>query len=73
MSVMNKALLACVVLLAGSAVQNVDFAAAKLRPVNRQISRLQDRGGIHVSAVLAKLGVTTRREAARRARELRDG
>jgi len=27
----------------------------------------------HVSAVLAKLGVTTRREAARRARELRDG
>ena len=50
MSVMNKALLACVVLLAGSAVQNVDFAAAKLRPVNRQISRLQDRGGIHVSA-----------------------
>jgi DNA-binding NarL/FixJ family response regulator len=27
----------------------------------------------HVSAVLAKLGVTTRREVARRARELRDG
>lgn len=47
---MNKALLACLLLLAGSAVQNVDFAAAKLRPVNREISHLQDRSGIHVSA-----------------------
>lgn len=47
---MNNVLLACLVMLAGSAVQSVDFEAARLRPVNRQITRLQDRGGIHVSA-----------------------
>jgi len=43
------AIVALVSVLAMSG-QSVDFAAAKLRPVNREVSRAQDRGGIHVSA-----------------------
>ena len=37
-------------LLAALPAQTVDFAAAKIRPVNRDVSALPERGGIHVSA-----------------------
>jgi hypothetical protein len=47
---MKHAVLGCLVLLAASAVQSVDLASAKLRPVTRQVSRLQERNGVHVSA-----------------------
>jgi hypothetical protein len=49
---MTKAMLAPAYLLLalGSAAQTVDLASAKLRPVNRQVSRLPERGGVHVSA-----------------------
>ncbi len=33
-----------------AAAQNVDFGAARIRPVNRTIARLQERDGVHVSA-----------------------
>jgi hypothetical protein len=47
---MNRAIVLCLVLLAASGAQPVDLASARLRPVNRQVSHLQERGGIHVSA-----------------------
>ena len=37
-------------LLAALPGQTVDFAAAKLRPVNRDVSSLAERGGVNVSA-----------------------
>jgi hypothetical protein len=37
-------------LLAALPAQTVDFAAAKIRPLNREVSPLPERGGIHVSA-----------------------
>ena len=36
--------------LVATVPQTVDLASAKLRPVNRQVSRLQERSGVHVSA-----------------------
>lgn len=47
---MKYAIFAGLVLLAGSTLQSTDLATAKLRPVNRQVSRLLERGGVHVSA-----------------------
>jgi len=49
MGVMKYLLLACLVLLGGPA-QTVDFTAAKMRPVNREIAPLAERRGVHVAA-----------------------
>jgi hypothetical protein len=46
---MKLAILSALVLL-GATAQSVDFAAAKMRAVNRQVTPLQDRHGVHVSA-----------------------
>ena len=37
-------------LVLASATQSVDFGTAKLRPVNREVSRASERGGVHLSA-----------------------
>jgi hypothetical protein len=37
-------------LLAAAAAQGVDFSSAKTRAVNRELSRLAERGGVHLSA-----------------------
>jgi len=37
-------------LLLASATQSVDLGTAKLRPVNREVSRAAERGGVHLSA-----------------------
>ena len=47
---MRLAILGAVALAAAAAAQTVDFAVAKMRPVNREISRIPERGGLHVSA-----------------------
>ena len=47
---MIRTLLACVALLASPLVQTIELASAKLRPVNREVSRIPERGGVHVSA-----------------------
>ena len=36
-------------LLLASATQSVDLGTAKLRPVNREVSRAAERGGVHLS------------------------
>jgi hypothetical protein len=45
-----KLAILCFAAVAAAGVQNVNLASATLRPVNRQVSRLQERGGVHVSA-----------------------
>ena len=47
---MRLAILCGIALAAGASAQRVDFAAATLRPVNREVSRLAERGAVHVSA-----------------------
>lgn len=47
---MKYVILGCAALLAGAAVQPVDLAQARLRPVNREFTPLQERGGVHVTA-----------------------
>ena len=47
---MRYALFCCLAVAAVPAAQPVDLASATLRPVNRQVSRIQERGGVHVSA-----------------------
>ena len=47
---MKLAILCLVTIVAGAGAQKVDLASAKLRPVNRQVSRIEERGGVHVSA-----------------------
>ena len=39
-----------VMLSVPQAVRKIDFAAAKMIPVNREMTRLGERGGVHVSA-----------------------
>ncbi len=46
---MKHALASGLLLLASSA-QSVDLGTAKLRPVNREVSRATERGGVHLSA-----------------------
>src|SRR5215469_4716129 len=46
---MTSAVLGSVLLL-GLVAQPIDFASAKIRPVNRELSRVPDRGGVHLSA-----------------------
>jgi len=46
---MKHAIFASLVLLVATG-QNVDFSSAKTRPVNRVVTRLPERGGLHVSA-----------------------
>ena len=52
MAVMKHAIAGFVAVgvLVATVPQTVDLAAAKLRPVNRQVSHIQERGGVHVSA-----------------------
>ncbi len=45
-----KLAIICFVSAAAVGGQNVNLASATLRPVNRQVSRIQERGGVHVSA-----------------------
>jgi hypothetical protein len=45
-----KLAILCFAAVAAAGVQNVNLASATLRPVNRQVSRLQERDGVHVSA-----------------------
>jgi hypothetical protein len=47
---MKIAILCSIAAIAAAGVQNVDLASAKLRAVNRQVSSLQERHGVHVSA-----------------------
>jgi hypothetical protein len=49
---MRNAVLGCVVLLAGAAqtARPVDFANVTMKPVNREVTRLPERGGVHLSA-----------------------
>jgi hypothetical protein len=48
MTVMRTAFVGCLVLLGLS--QGVDLSAARTRAVNREVTRLSERGGLHVSA-----------------------
>ena len=47
---MRVAVVCCVAVAATAAPQNVEFTTAKMKPVNREVSRLAERGGVHVSA-----------------------
>jgi hypothetical protein len=47
---MTNLLLSCLVLAAGFLVQGVDLSTARTRAVNRDASKLAERGGLHVSA-----------------------
>src|ERR1043166_10322665 len=47
---MKHAIAGLIAMLVATVPQSVDLASAKLRPVNRQVSRLQERGAVHVSA-----------------------
>lgn len=47
---MRVAVVCCVAVAATAAAQNVEFTAATMKPVNREVSRLAERGGVHVSA-----------------------
>ena len=47
---MKLAVLCSFALAVTVAAQTVDFSAGKLRPVNRELSKLAERAGIHVSA-----------------------
>lgn len=47
---MKHAIAGFVAVLIAAAPQTVDLASGKLRPVNRQVSRIEERGGVHVSA-----------------------
>lgn len=47
---MRVAVVCFVAVAATAAAQNVAFTAAKMKPVNREVSRLAERGGVHVSA-----------------------
>lgn len=47
---MRVAVVCFVAVAATAAAQNVEFTAATMKPVNREVSRLAERGGVHVSA-----------------------
>jgi hypothetical protein len=47
---MTHAIAGFIAFLVAVAPQPVDLASATLRPVGRQVSRIQERGGVHVSA-----------------------
>jgi len=47
---MKPTILFGLVLSAAAAAQPVDLASARMRPVNREVTRIPERGGVHVSA-----------------------
>jgi hypothetical protein len=47
---MTNLILGCVALVAGLLAQGIDLSTAKARPVNRDVSKLAERAGLHVSA-----------------------